>query len=168
VSKLILTCGFPGTGKSTWAADQPHVITVSADEYRTQRIINPVMLFQAMRGRVRESLSRGQAVLVDACALTSHERMGWWRIAIEFRARAEIVVFTTPWGECRARDLKRGRLASSVNWSRVRTQMAAALREIPREGWDRLTYVPEPRHSAVVCWSKEGASDGSGGGGGAT
>lgn len=164
MSKLILTCGFPGAGKSTWAAEQPYVSTVSADAYRTERISNPAMMFPALRGRVRELLSRGQPVLVDVCALSSSERMGWWRIAIEFRARAEIVVFTTPWSECRGRDLKRGRLASSVNWSRARTQMAAALREIPREGWDRLTYVPEPRHSAVVCWSKEGASDGSGGG----
>jgi predicted kinase len=150
--KLRITCGMPGAGKSTWASRQDGLV-LTADIIRTQGQ-NPGYVFDQLYERCRAGLRAGQTVVVDTCAMRAGDRLTLRRFAVEARASAEVIVFTTPWHECKLRDHRRGAQASKVAWHEMQTRMAEAMRVIPNEPWDTRTYVPTARRISEVCWSK--------------
>ena len=115
--------GLPGSGKSTWAAAQPHT-SLSSDQIRlilsgdeSNQAIHAAV-FSTMRFLLRQRLTLGaRATILDATHLERKWRRLWIQLGAQYGATVEAVYFNTPLEEC----LKR-------NQSRVRQVPEAALR----------------------------------------
>jgi len=113
---LILLVGVSGSGKSTWGkkfAQENNIIYLSSDEYRakfgkgeTDQSITPVV-FAYLEKKVKELLSQGKSVMVDATNLTRRDRKGFINAANETGAYKIAVVFEVDREELIARQEKR-------------------------------------------------------------
>lgn len=107
--------GLPGSGKSTWVAQQGGV-AISSDELRrwlkddaTDQSIHG-LVFKLMRDLVRHRLALGMPVTyVDATNLTRKHRRAFLKIAEHSGARCEAVFFDVPLEECLRRNAMRSR-----------------------------------------------------------
>lgn len=103
MTKLILTVGAPGSGKSTWAEkfckDNPGIIYLSSDRLRAvfgtgeddQSV--SARVFKELRYMVGESLAKGYTVLVDSTAMFPKRRKEFLDIAKMYKAETEAHVF---------------------------------------------------------------------------
>lgn len=141
---ITVTCGLPGSGKSTWAASasagQAYVVT--ADAIRTHGA-NGRDVFEAMELNARRALGTGIDVIVDACALDPSTRMQWRRIARELGVGSRLVIFATPLGVCQVRDGARPPAQrANVDWRELDRKFDRVLERIALEEWDRVTVIP--------------------------
>jgi len=147
---LTVTCGMPGSGKSTWAVQQVVqerlVYVVSADAIREHRASGS-MVFDDMELSARRALRNGLDVIVDACALDPRTRNGWVRIAHELGASSRLVVFATPLAVCQQRDAARPlEQRARVDWLDCERKLERVFERVGLELWDRVTvlsYVAE-------------------------
>lgn len=140
---ITVTCGLPGSGKSTWAASaSPYAYVLTADAIRTHGA-NGRAIFEAMELNARRALRTGIDVIVDACTLDPDTRMRWRRIARELGVRSRLVIFATPLGVCQARNTTRppGQRAN-VDWHELDRKFDRVLERVGLEEWDRVTVVP--------------------------
>lgn len=113
---LILMVGPPASGKSTWGKEFAHKVGakyVSTDEIRAEfgkgeedQSINP---FGAAMGRVRNGLSQGRHVVVDATNINKSARKTFTKIGDELGAYKIAVAFEIPRAELLKRDAERQR-----------------------------------------------------------
>jgi predicted kinase len=117
MGKLYLTCGFPGSGKSTYLEREkqivPHTVVVCPDEFRKE------ITGQAFYGPAEESvwshvkitarilLKQGHSVWIDATNLTPENRAQWVQIAKELNVPIFCVWFDTPFEICSERNRNR-------------------------------------------------------------
>ena len=83
---LILLCGIPGSGKTTWAKNyiskNPDFAHLSSDAIRAELYGdeniqgNPVEVFTLMQKKAVESLNAGYNVVYDATSMTRKDRAG--------------------------------------------------------------------------------------------
>ena len=142
---LTVTCGLPGSGKSTWAlqqvAQERLVYVVSADAIREDGAEGSVV-FDDMELSARRALRNGLDVIVDACALDPRTRNGWLRIAHELGAGSRLVVFATPLAVCRARDAARPlERRARVDWLDCERKLERVFERVGLELWDRVTVL---------------------------
>ena len=115
---LILLCGIPGSGKSTYAKNHiernPNAIHLSSDAIRKELYGdeniqgNPGDVFSLMQKRTIEALNNGHDVLYDATNITRKDRQGIISVCPKF-AKIECHIIWAPIEECIERDSKRER-----------------------------------------------------------
>lgn len=116
MARLLITCGLPGSGKTTFARTlQPLVTRVSRDDLRRMlhgRIMLTAWAEQQVtaieRGIVETLLRRGADVIVDDTNLRPGLVRGWSELASACGAEVEVHDFTdVPLDECIRRDAAR-------------------------------------------------------------
>ncbi|MEZ5401413.1 MAG: AAA family ATPase [Bryobacteraceae bacterium] len=139
--KVILLVGLPGSGKSTWAAEQGLPVLSSdavrgllADDERDQTIHAKV--FAAIRYLLRQRVAIGRLVTcIDATHLTPRERRPYLRMT---GVQVEAVWFDVPVEVCKERNRGRARVVPEA----VIDAMAARMvRPARAEGFARVRVV---------------------------
>ena len=115
---LIILCGIPGSGKSTYAKDyiteQENTIHLSSDRIRLElwgdESIqgNPAEVFTLMQKRAVDALNNGQNVIYDATNITRKDRAGIIAVCPKF-AKIECHIIWAPIETCIERDTARER-----------------------------------------------------------
>lgn len=115
--KLIILCGIPGSGKTTYAKEyikQHGGIHLSSDLIRKELYGhestqgNPNEVFTLMQSRAIEALNNGTTVVYDATNITRKDRSGIIASCPKF-VKIECHVVWTPIETCIERDNSRGR-----------------------------------------------------------
>jgi predicted kinase len=147
--KLILVCGIPGSGKSTFAKSNfcdervsPKYLYLSSDELRgkfgtgeeDQTVSGKV--FSYMRSAARKSLSLGSNVVIDATNVNRKSRADFVKIGRETGAYIIAYCFDTPLDECKRRNKSRSRVVPEF----VLNNMAARLDWPTTEEVDEVIY----------------------------
>jgi predicted kinase len=115
---LIILCGVPGSGKTTYAKDyierHPNTIHLSSDAIRKELYGDeniqgdPGDVFSLMQKRAIEALNHGENVLYDATNITRKDRASIIGICPKF-ARIECHIIWAPIETCIERDAARDR-----------------------------------------------------------
>jgi predicted kinase len=144
LSKLIVTVGLPGSGKSTWLS-RHGINAISSDEIRRWLADDPTVqnihriVFGAVRYLVVQRLKIGRPVTyIDATSLTPWERRPYIRLGQLYQCDIEALFFDTPVEVCIARNRSRDRV---VPEEAIR---AMALKLVPptvAEGFSAVTLV---------------------------
>lgn len=141
MSRVILLVGLPGSGKSTWAAEQGLPVLSSdairvllADNVADQTIHKQV--FATLRYLLKQRLAIGRPVTcIDATHLTPWERRPYLRLP---DCRVEAIYFDVPVAVCQ----ERNRLRNRVVPAEVIEKMAARLvKPAKAEGFARVRIV---------------------------
>lgn len=113
---LLLTCGLPGSGKSSWLADcYDGDMIVSSDSIRKEYFGDEedqehnAQVFAIAEDLVGEALANQQDVALDATSLSPALRSKWIKIARSNGARVECAFFDTPIEVCFERNEMRTR-----------------------------------------------------------
>ena len=116
--KLIILCGIPGSGKTTYARDymerNPNSLHLSSDTTRKELYGdesiqgNPAEVFSLMQKRAVEALNNGYDVLYDATNITRKDRASIIGICPKF-AKIECHIIWAPIETCIERDASRDR-----------------------------------------------------------
>lgn len=116
--KLILLCGIPGSGKTTYAKNyieqNSNTIHLSSDAIRKELYGdeniqgNPGEVFTLMQRRATEKLNNGYDVLYDATNMTRKDRSGIIGVCPKF-VKIECHIIWAPIEECIKRDAIRER-----------------------------------------------------------
>jgi len=147
--RVVVLIGLPGSGKSTWVAQQ-NSVPVSSDELR--RLLRDDaadqsihgLVFKLMREFLRLRISLGAPVTyVDATNITRKQRRPFVKIAEHSGCRCEAVYFNLPVEECLRRNAARSR---QVPEDAIRTMAAKLQPPEESEGFAAVTllFPPQP------------------------
>jgi predicted kinase len=114
--RIVLLVGLPGSGKSTWLAQQPGggissdaVRKLLADDETDQSIHTQV--FQTVRYLLEQRIAIGRPVTyIDATNLTPEERRPYIEIARARGCQIDAVFFDLPLAVCQERNARRSRV----------------------------------------------------------
>lgn len=142
--RVILLVGLPGSGKSTYAAEQ-RLPVLSSDEMRrllfddiTDQSGNR-LVFSLLRRMLRMRLElRRSITCIDATSLTRNERRPYIRTAQMYGAEVEAVFFDVPIEVCKERNRARDRNVPEEIMDRMAGRLRAPSRE---EGFRRVVVV---------------------------
>ena len=115
---LIILCGAPASGKSTWGekfARENNVFYVSTDKIRAElgssesdQSVSPVA-FTIAKQRISQALSQGKHAMIDATSVNRKSRKDWVNMGREHDAYIIAVTFEVPTAELYRRDAQRPR-----------------------------------------------------------
>lgn len=149
MKRMILLCGLPASGKTTFYKNQPDrfkgVVRLSLDDFRRLMTskdfhlpFEPVVQsWIDMTGRYH--LSQGQSILIDATAVRSSLRTKWVKLAKEYGFQTECYFIDTPYFTCIERDQKRDRHVGEEVIKRMNEQFDKITWA---EGWDKIKIIP--------------------------
>ena len=80
--KVIILCGIPGSGKSSFCSKYEKYVRISQDDLGSRHMC--VSLF-------RKSLTNGKNIIVDRCNINKMQRLLWIGIAKEFGAEINCI-----------------------------------------------------------------------------
>ncbi len=134
---LVLIVGLPGSGKSTFAAENfPMDAVAGTDRIRQELSNNPSnqlvsdKAFFMVERLVKERLSRGKIIVVDAMNLTENARKRFMDIAKKENATIQAIVMDTSAEESVARDQARARKVGASEIKVRRSQLEIARRTL--------------------------------------
>ena len=93
--KLTVLMGAPGSGKSTWAAQHPNVVTTDGQQGKASGQI----LHEAYR-QIHTLLAQGKDVVFDTTGANPNMRKAALGIAAKHGAQAQACVMDTPLKQC--------------------------------------------------------------------
>lgn len=73
--KVIIMCGMPGAGKSTFSSKYPSYVRINQDELGDRYACLEVF---------RKSIKEGKSVIIDRCNINKMQRSIWIREALKF------------------------------------------------------------------------------------
>jgi predicted kinase len=139
----VVLVGLPGSGKSTWAAGKPGVL--SSDELRRLLADDPedqtihARVFGVLRDLLKQRLELKRPITyIDATSLTPQERAPYIAIAERHGAAIDAVFFDTPVAECQRRNRQRGRV---VPEDAIDGMSKRLIRPAKGEGFARITVI---------------------------
>lgn len=119
MSRIVLTCGIAGSGKSTWVEDflarNPEYILISSDRMRAiitgdeSNQDRNHQVFMTLEHMVSYLMSQGKPILIDATCYNKKNRLIWNRLATAYNYSKLWAVFRTPLDQCLANNEKRAR-----------------------------------------------------------
>lgn len=138
---LFVTCGIPGSGKTTLAKklSQEYNLTLySYDELKANRRLEWGRLSTYILGLVRQSLTANQNVIIDNLYITKESRCKLLSDISDIPCKKILIALQTPLEECKARDKSR---ASHYLGARTIDRFNDEY-ESPTidEGWDEIVY----------------------------
>jgi len=140
--RLTVTCGIPGSGKSTWvAANAGSSLVLSADILRTDRTVDAWRHLEWMKAQALTALRAGRDVTVDICATDPKHRAQWLTLARWARARTRLVLFATPHTVALERNAARTHAVPTEDMARYIRDFDAALTALQAEPWDEAIGV---------------------------
>ena len=120
MSHLFVTCGVPGSGKSTWVEEFersrvgcPPLVVLCPDAYRLEitgrAFYAPAeeAVWSAVKITARVLLRRGYNVLIDATSTSKSSRTQWIRMARDIGCPCSCYYINTPFDICRHRNEQR-------------------------------------------------------------
>ena len=144
---LIILCGIPGSGKSTYAKSyveqSSNIIHLSSDAIRKELYGeestqgNPAEVFSLMQKRAIEALNNGYDVLYDATNITRKDRQGIISVCPKF-VKIECHIIWAPIEVCIERDSKRERTVGKEVIDRMLKRFQAPYYD---EGIDEIKIV---------------------------
>ena len=152
--KLIILCGIPGSGKTTYAKNyieqNTNTIHLSSDVIRAELYGdestqgNPADVFSLMQKRAIEALNNGKDVLYDATNITRKDRASIIGVCPKF-AKIECHIIWAPIEVCIERDSKRDRTVGKEVIDRMLKRFHAPYDD---EGIDEIQIVkPKDFHA---------------------
>lgn len=146
MTKLYFLCGFPASGKSTWAENNKerlNAVIHSSDEIRaefgdvTDQSQNE-LVFNTLHKRVKEDLLNGKNVILDATNLNRRKRIAFLREIKDISCEKVCVLFVTPLDVCKVQNDSRERKVPECVLEKMIRNF-----EVPccQEGWQDIQIV---------------------------
>lgn len=143
-SVIVVLCGLPGSGKTTWLAEN-RLPSISSDEIRhlladdaTDQTIHP-RVFATIRYLLKQRADIGRPVTyVDATHITPQERSPYIELAESCGCEVEALFFDVPLEVCLERNRARVRM---VPEEAIRDMALRLLRPSVDEGFARVSIV---------------------------
>ncbi len=147
--KLTMLIGLPASGKTDMAEiysiGNPLMVTISSDEIRKELYgdasvqDNPSKVFEEMRRRTVDALSRGISVIYDATnILRKHRKHLLSTLPKEIKCIKKAVVVWSRYETCVIRDKHRDRVVGEDVIKRMLLQFQTPYYD---EGWDEIVFV---------------------------
>ncbi len=149
MSKLFIPVGLPGCGKSTFA--ERVMANMNFHIYSTDQIRERLtgdartqtsndQVFDLFHESIEDSLRYGANVYADATNLRDFARERLRKMSGYIAVTTHVLVFTNT-AQAVERNLKRDRVVPPDVMVRFIAQFEQALRDIPSEGYDTVTYI---------------------------
>jgi predicted kinase len=141
--RVVLLVGLPGSGKSTWAAGKPGVLSsdalrgLLADDPDNQNI--HARVFRVLRDLLKHRLQLKRPVTyIDATNLTPKERRPYIKLAHSLDADIEAIFFDVELEECIRRNQARNR---KVPAEVIQSMSRKLIPPNPKEGLSTVTVL---------------------------
>lgn len=158
--KIILTCGLPGCGKSTYSSQKETegYRVLSSDKIREQYGFantpeDNKKTFELLHKEIRKNLEEGKNVIYDATNLSRKNRTGFLSQLQQWKIRdveKKVVFFAVPLSVCKERNLQREVNAVVPDYVYDRFIRQVQLPDV-KEGWDEIetVYYTKPFEKSV-------------------
>ena len=159
--KLIMMCGLPGSGKSTFAkslAEKCDANIHSSDALREELLedindqTNNELVFQTLHQRIKDDLKNGKSCIYDACQVTYKSRMSFLQQLNKIPCEKICVIMATPYEVCLERSQKRERKVPERVIKRMYMKFDPPWYY---EGWDNIWVEYAPGSENSLGWARE-------------
>ncbi|MCL6638870.1 MAG: AAA family ATPase [Firmicutes bacterium] len=145
---LLVLCGAPGCGKSTFAARFfPDTAIVSSDRCRALVCDSETSMgasreaFKLFRFMIERRLCLNRLTVADSTALTRRARGDLLRIGRKYGFHVAVIVFAVPEETCLARNAGRNRRVTGPVIARMQKMLRRSLDVIGAEGFDSVHVI---------------------------
>ncbi|HCI78154.1 MAG TPA: hypothetical protein DHW02_00515 [Ktedonobacter sp.] len=152
---LLVLCGIPGSGKSTFAREfivrqglQPTTIVSSdycraliCDDETNQQVSRDA--FDLFHYIIYKRMQQRRFIIADSTALLANARHRLFEQAVNYQYATCLLVFTVDPTICIQRDRTRQRIVGEAIIRNLQQLLEQALRDIPNEQWQQVYRVED-------------------------
>lgn len=155
---LIMLCGLPGSGKSTYAlelAENDNTVTHSSDAIRKELGVSGgdrsqnEKVFSELHKRIKDDLRNGVNVVYDACNIHYKKRMAFLKEIDSIECCKKCVILAVSYGRCLINNIRR---ESCVPEDVITRMYKSWTTPYYFEGWDDISikYGTQHYHEPVI------------------